>query len=140
MAIMLRTLLIAAALLLSACGNEIEVAKTPNLDPEALITSPIPATVYYDDEIIQFTGIASDGNGVHDISSVSWVSSEDGPIGDDTIYAMDESGMSQFSAILSVGTHVVTFSVIDSQGAAGQDSINLSVGMSHPEPVATITS
>lgn len=137
---MTRLLLVTGALLFAACGSEIEVAKTPNLDPEGLITSPISSTVYYDDEVIPFTAIASDGNGITDIASVSWVSSEEGPIGDETLYAMDEAGTSQFSDILPVGTHVITFSVVDSQGAAAQDTVTISIGMSHPEPVATITS
>ncbi|HSF20143.1 MAG TPA: Ig-like domain-containing protein, partial [Vicinamibacteria bacterium] len=75
---------------------------------------------------IDFTGTAGDAEDGDLTASLSWESNLDGSIG---------TGGS-FSTTLSAGTHTITASVSDSQGAMGGDSITVTV---NALPTVTIT-
>lgn len=83
----------------------------PNTDPVLHITSPATDIKTYNasaGESISFAASALDAEEGDISGSITWTSSIDGPIG---------SG-GNFSAVLSVGTHTVSASVIDSDGGA----------------------
>lgn len=88
-----------------------------NLAPTVTITSPPDDSTYTAGTTIGFTGTADDPEDGTLTSGLRWVSSIDGEFG---------SGGSA-SAILSPGTHQITASVDDPDGAHGQASITVVV-------------
>ena len=88
--------------------------------------------------MIDFMGTISDPNGLPDIQGLSWVSSLDGELSSIDLYAFDDGGVTRFSEILSSGTHVITLSVTDVEGASAQYAVSVSVGVENPEPIPQI--
>ena len=88
-----------------------------NSAPSATIDSPSDGATYSDGDVVSFSGTASDAEDGDLSGSISWSSDLDGSLG---------SGSSVSSA-LSVGTHTVTASVVDSGGLSGSDSIEVTV-------------
>ena len=136
---MFRFWLSTSAVLLGSCsGVEIGLAPTKNMDPAAIINSPLHESTFVSNEMIDFMGTISDPNGLPDIQGLSWVSSLDGELSSIDLYAFDDGGVTRFSEILSSGTHVITLSVTDVDGASAQYAVSVSVGVENPEPIPQI--
>ncbi len=88
-----------------------------NTAPTAAISAPSTGTTVGEGTSIVFSGSATDTEEGDLSTNLVWSSDTDGPIG---------TGAS-FSAILSVGTHTVTATVVDSGGLTGFDSITVNV-------------
>ena len=103
-----------------------------NHSPIATITSPSDGT-YTEGDTITFSGSGYDAEeGTLDVSSLVWTSSIDGEIGTGISFTRDD---------LSVGTHTITLTVTDSEGATGSDSVSITVNSpENTSPTATITS
>lgn len=89
----------------STCADAVRfVYQTANSPPVAVIDSitPNPALA---GASIQFTGHGTDSDGA--IVGYSWSSNIDGPLG----------SAAGFSRVLSTGTHTISFSVVDDDGA-----------------------
>ena len=76
--------------------------------------------------LVNFTGSANDAEEGTLSGGLAWTSNLDGAIG---------SGASFSTSGLSLGTHTITAAVVDGYGAAGSDSITVTI---HPPPV-TVT-
>jgi hypothetical protein len=100
-----------------------------NVPPTPSITYPEDRSEYDVDDFIVFNGMATDPeDGNLSGASLTWTSSKDGVIG---------SGTSFTSNTISEGTHVITLTATDSEGAARSDSIVITIGNSFP--IANIT-
>ncbi len=88
-----------------------------NASPTVSINSPANGTHVDDGDSITFSGSASDAEDGNLSSSIAWSSNLDGSLG---------TG-SSVAAVLSVGTHTISAAVEDSGGAAGSDSISVTV-------------
>jgi hypothetical protein len=97
-----------------------------NSPPIASIVSPSDGSVFNHLETVSFLGSASDADG--SVASVSWSSSLDGALG---------SELSFDSGSLSIGTHVISFSALDNDGASVSDQITLRI---NSPPTASISS
>ena len=100
--------------------NEIKIQSggdPGNFAPVVTITSPADGTSVPDGTELNFAGTADDTEDGGLTAGLSWSSSIDGPIG---------TG-GDAAATLSLGDHVVTASVVDSEGATGEDAINVTV-------------
>jgi hypothetical protein len=90
-----------------------------NDPPTADISSPSDGSDYDEGDTIIFSGTGDDPeDGSLTGGSLVWTSNRDGQIGTGTYFTRDN---------LSVGTHTITLTAADSQGATGSDSINISV-------------
>jgi CubicO group peptidase (beta-lactamase class C family) len=102
---------------------------TINEAPMAIIDSPDDGATFKQGETVTFTGSATDVQDGSLTVSLEWSSSRDGAMG---------SGGSLTVSTLSVGTHTVTASVVDTAGATGSDSIRIEIaavgGGSTPSP------
>jgi len=88
--------------------------------PTASITDPADNDNFIVGDTIMFSGYADDPNG--NISSYNWTSDLNGLL---------NSGTGNFSSFstssLAVGTHTITFNVIDDEGKTDSDSITINV-------------
>ena len=107
-------------------GNQMEQDYTwsfttvPNAPPAAIISNPSDGNnTYAEGEEIGFGGSGNDPEDGHlSGNSFVWTSSRDGQIGTGESFTRDD---------LSVGTHTITLTVIDTAGAKGSVSITLSI-------------
>ena len=137
---MQRTILLPSlALLLASCGNDITVGQTVNLDPTAYIDAPVPGPDFSDAIGIEFRGVVGDSNGIEDIATVTWTSSIDGEIGLPDDVLPDDDGRTEFSWLLSPGTHVITLTAVDIGGLQASDSITIDVEAEQQEPDVTVS-
>jgi chitodextrinase len=87
--------------------------------PSATITAPEANAVFTQGETITFTGSALDPEeGPLTGSALVWISNMDGSIGSGTTFTRDD---------LSLGTHTITLTATDSQGASGSDTVLISI-------------
>lgn len=89
-----------------------------NEPPTASIGAPADGSSYTEEDIIDFTGSASDPEDGDLSESLAWASDLDGAIG---------NGSSVSTSALSVGVHTITATATDSGGRTGSDSITVSV-------------
>jgi hypothetical protein len=89
-----------------------------NTPPVVAIASPADGAGFTEGDAVTFSGSATDVEDGDLSSSLVWTSSLDGTIG---------AGASFTTTTLSTGSHTVTASVTDSDGANGSDSIGISV-------------
>jgi hypothetical protein len=100
-----------------------------NTPPTATILSPAPGTTILEGTNIKFLGAASDKEDGDLNANLTWSSSVDGSL-DNTGGAVD--------ATLSVGSHTIQARVVDSEGAEGSETIDVTVkaeGGGPTEPV-----
>jgi len=91
----------------------------PNTAPVVSILSPADGSEVPGGEPVTFQALATDAeDGVLGGEAVTWASSLDGPLGDGTVLTVP---------LLSPGTHQVTVTATDSQGAATSASISVAV-------------
>jgi hypothetical protein len=95
-----------------------EPGDPPNTAPTVVITSPMDGAEFESGAGITFMGFADDAEDGDLTGDLVWESSLDGEIG--------EGG--SFSADLSEGDHVITASVIDSDGVTGSATITIQAG------------
>lgn len=100
--------------------STVTVTITPvNDSPTATITSPADGSSFAEGNPITFTGSATDPeDGTLAGGSLVWTSSIDGQIGTGESFTRND---------LSVGTHTITLTATDSQGATGQDTTTLTI-------------
>jgi len=90
-----------------------------NISPTATITNPANNSRYDEGDTIRFTGFGDDAeDGTLTGSFLVWTSSIDGQIGTGTTFTRDT---------LSVGTHTITLTATDSDGATGSDLVSITV-------------
>jgi len=98
----------------------VDLAQTPpgtDLAPNVAIVTPSNGASFAPGLSIDFSASANDNEDGDLSSGIAWSSSLDGPLG----------GGASLSTTLSLGDHVITASVVDSQSQPGEDSIQLSV-------------
>ncbi len=95
--------------------------------PVVTITAPANGTVAIETDPVSFAGSASDAEDGDLTAGLAWSSDLDGPIG---------SGGSFTVSTLSVGSHTITASVTDSQGAEGSAAITVVINANTPPAVA----
>ena len=108
-------------ILISGCeGDSVYTNQTPT----ATITSPLALTagealIYNEGDIITFTGSGTDEEDKNlSGDSLIWSSSIDGPIGTGSYFTKND---------LAAGIHTVTLTALDSDGAAGSDSTQITI-------------
>ena len=104
-----------------------------NQPPTATISAPATGTSVVQGSSVSFSGSGTDPeDGPLTGASLVWTSSRDGQIG---------TGTSFSTTLLSVGTHTITLTSTDSQGAQGTATISLTVtaATSNQPPVAAFT-
>jgi hypothetical protein len=97
---------------------QITISVDANTAPVVAITSPADGSSSTETDPVTFTGTATDGEDGDLAASLTWTSDLDGAIGTGATFAL---------TTLSVGTHVITASVVDSHGAGGSALISLTV-------------
>jgi hypothetical protein len=90
----------------------------PNAPPTVTITAPPSGTSVDQGDSVAFAGTATDAEDGILSASLAWNSDQDGVIG---------GGASFSTSSLSVGTHTITATVMDSGGLPGSDMITLTV-------------
>jgi hypothetical protein len=86
--------------------------------PQVSIGAPAAGYVAAADDVIMFSGSASDAEDGGLTHTLQWSSDRDGPLGTGASVPVQ----------LSIGEHIITVTVADSQGAIVTASINVSVG------------
>jgi PKD repeat protein len=100
-----------------------------NQPPTATISAPANNASVTQGVAVTFTGAGSDPqNGALTGASLTWTSSINGQIG---------TGVSFSTTTLSAGTHVITLTATDAQGATDTDTRSITIVANQP-PVATI--
>ena len=87
--------------------------------PVVTITSPPDNSVFVEGDSITFTGTAMDDEDGDISTQLDWSSDIDGPL------ATDDNSFD--ISTLSVGTHIITASVVDSFGNPGSASITITI-------------
>lgn len=100
--------------------------------PTVSIGNPIDGTSYTEGTLISFQGTANDTEDGSLDSSIVWTSSIDGNLG---------TGTPVNSSALTVGTHIITATVIDTATQSANDTITITINNApNTPPVITISS
>ena len=99
--------------------------RPPNQPPLVTITAPDDGLNFDTEESITFTGTAIPPGGGEICGDLVWTSDRDGLIGTGCIISTTPSSLSE-------GTHVITASVTDGEGASGSDTITVTVSVGPP--------
>lgn len=121
---------------IAACGGEEDCSVTdscPNQAPTATITSPADGATVDEFESVSFQGSATDAEeGSLTGSSLVWSSSLDGSIGTGTSFSRND---------LTPGSHEITLTATDAEGASGSATADLTVNdLPNEAPTVQITS
>jgi hypothetical protein len=108
--------LLMLSLILAGCLDDPLTPET-NSDPDAMIITPVEGQSYLEGDSVHFAGSGMDEeDGELEGSSLNWVSDKDGDLG---------AGESFSRTDLSVNTHVITLTALDSDGAADTASVTI---------------
>jgi hypothetical protein len=99
--------------------DNIRLNTAANNAPVVTITGPADGSTFEAGASISFAATANDAEDGNISANLSWSSSVDGAIGSGTSFA---------TSTLSMGTHTIIASVVDSGLASGSDSITVTVG------------
>ncbi|MGD8590574.1 MAG: tandem-95 repeat protein, partial [Chromatiales bacterium] len=104
-----------------------------NTAPTVSITSPVDGASFEAGTAVAFTGSATDteDGDAAVTATISWSSSLDGALG---------SGASVTTSGLSVGTHIITASVSDSDGLTASDTVSVTITAANTAPTVSIDS
>ncbi|MGD9146757.1 MAG: hypothetical protein PVI80_14425, partial [Anaerolineae bacterium] len=86
--------------------------------PVTTISAPLDGATFTTEDLITFSGSATDPEDGDVTASLSWVSNLDGPLGNGGIFTHPG---------LSAGVHTITATAIDSGGWTGSDQITITV-------------
>ncbi|MEP6732748.1 MAG: PKD domain-containing protein [bacterium] len=116
----------------SSVTKAVSVPNPGNQSPTATASSPSINATYVQGASVPFAGTGSDPeDGTLSGSSLTWVSSMDGPIG---------TGVSFSKSNLSIGSHVITLTATDAGGAQGTATRTITVTAPlNQAPVANFT-
>ncbi|MDQ8203588.1 PQQ-dependent sugar dehydrogenase [Pelagicoccus sp. SDUM812003] len=110
----------------------IEIVDEPNSAPTVSIASPANGASFSEGDQVTLSATASDAEDGNLSSAVTWASDRDGALG---------VGATLSVSSLSVGTHVISASVKDSESVEASDSVTVSVAeLVNEPPVLTIQS
>ena len=103
-----------------------------NIPPTATITAPPSGSTYIDNDTISFEGGATDPeDGLLGGTDIAWTSSLDGALG---------TGSPLATSALGVGSHSITLTATDDDGATGSDTITVTVNPpGNAAPTVTIS-
>jgi hypothetical protein len=99
-------------------GASISIIVKPNTGPDVSIEAPEDDSEFGSGDLIQFSGTAKDDEDGVLTASLEWTSNRDGSIGTGGSFVIKVSS-------LSVGTHTITASVIDSGKLPGNASVSI---------------
>jgi hypothetical protein len=108
----------------------ISIIITPRTAPSLIITSPVDGAFYARDSDVVFSGIATDDEDGDISNNIRWSSNLDGNLG---------TGASISVFRMTIGTHLITASVTDTDGLTTSITITIRIVDDRP-PVVTITS
>ncbi len=117
------------ALLLHACTEA--GVQSYNTPPTVSIVAPVDGDVVDPGTLVEFYGVARDGQDASEKLQITWTSSIDGVF--DTALPDRNGDLIVAKNDLSSGAHVITLSAVDVRGDAGTVSITLQVGDSQNE-------
>lgn len=100
-----------------------------NTAPVATITAPSNGTTVDDGTSLTFSGTATDTEDDDSTLILNWSSDLDGDFGAGTSVAVT----------LSIGTHTITASTVDSEGLSGSTTISVTVASTNTAPLVTIS-
>ena len=104
---------------------EIEAAPVVNTPPTVVIVTPADGATIADGEPVSFSAVVNDAEEMASGLTVTWTSSIDGVL---TGAVPDAAGSVSFSEPeMTVGTHIVTVTVSDTEGLTGMDMAVLNI-------------
>jgi len=98
--------------------------------PTVALSAPLNGSSFAEGSTVTLTGTASDPEDGDLTSSIAWSSDLDGSLG---------NGGTVNTASLSIGTHLVTAQVTDSNSTTAIDSITITITGQVPDPVTQLT-
>ena len=132
--------MVIANALFGACSNENGISAKIEAPPQVAIQGPSDGHLADTDDVVEFVGVVADGNGLDDITELTWVSDRDGALADLSVAPLDADGVSRFGTTLSEGTHTVTLTAVDSSDRRAQQSVSVVVTAIDTAPYAEISS
>lgn len=122
--------------LFAGCSKELVGISDIKVPPVVTLLEPQDGTQVLEGSTVTFAAVTDDDGSVSSLD-VRWSSDLDGVLSDDA--AVDTDGYTQFAtAALSPGSHAVTVSVTDAEGASAQDSVNVRVDAVEDAPEVSI--
>ncbi len=125
------------SLALPACDGPIKTPDSTNENPVVRIVAPNDGEIVNAQELITLQAFAWDLEDLAESLAVRWSSDVDGEITTGTVEEDDFTSVS--IGLLSVGAHVITVSVQDSDGGVGEDWINMVINGPPSAPVVSIS-
>jgi hypothetical protein len=120
-----------------ACDGPIKTPGSTNENPVVRIVSPEDGDIINAQELITLRAFAWDLEDLAEDLAVRWSSDVDGEITTGTVEEDDFTSVR--IGLLSVGTHVITVMVQDSDGGVGEDWINMVINGPPTAPVVSIS-
>lgn len=105
--------------------DSVSIVVAPTNAPEVEITTPDGSGLYYQDQEINFAGVAVDAETAAPQLDIVWSSDVDGELDIDA--EADAAGNLEGVVSLTEGTHEITLQATDADGLIGQDTLTLIV-------------
>jgi hypothetical protein len=120
----------------AAARAEVSLSTTSNLTPTADIEAPTDIEILYSDQLITFSGRATDPEDSSTDLLISWESSLEGII--PMSLQANEDGEFSAGAYLGEGEHFLSLHVEDTNGKTDTDTVTVRVGGPNESPSCTI--